>query len=133
MILTIIQNSWDLFLIFVFIFLPIVFVFGLVKAIKEPALATITEEEITSMTTEPVQERITPEIYRTVKKEPGSYEVRGPNNSIAIVIKVEYPNEGTYWVASHAAKNGKTADRVKTKKEAVEAAIDLLKDANNGK
>lgn len=125
MILTIIENFWNFFLFFFCVILPIAFIYGLFHV--PAASITHTEPHISISLKE--QERVTPDFYQTVKKEAGSYEVRGPNNSLAIVIKVEYPNEGTYWVASHAAKNGKTADRVKTKKEAVAAAIELLKAA----
>lgn len=72
---------------------------------------------------EPLQD-----VYKTVKKEPGSYSVIGPDKSEAIVIKVETHDEGKYWIAILATKEGKKSERVKTKKEAVALAIELLKE-----
>lgn len=68
------------------------------------------------------------EFYRTVKKEAGSYTVVGPDNKEAIVIRVETPNDGKYWIAILADKEGKKSDRVGTKKEAVALAVELLKE-----
>lgn len=126
MLLSIIQNCWTLLLIFIFVFLPIVFV---VTLCTEVSNSSKPQEAKTSpsVNSEPIQERITPEVYRTVKKEAGSYEVHAPNGQFAVVIKVPYVNEGTFWAVALAAKDGKRIDRIKTKKEAVAAAIELLK------
>lgn len=74
------------------------------------------------------------ETYKTIKREPGSYVVVGPDKIDAHVLKVETPAEGKYWIAV-LVKNNTKSERVSTKKEAVALAIELLKDykeANNG-
>jgi hypothetical protein len=134
MVLAFVQGAWTLFLFFIFGVLPIAFVYGFVKGLKKEPEVVKKEEQPEEIVKEKKfkkhkeAEIPSPELYRTVKKEAGSYLVMGPDNTEAIVIKVTVPNEGNLWVAALAVKNGKHSERVKTKKKAVALAIELLKE-----
>ena len=128
MLLSGLSNFFCLAAIFFFIILPCIFVYNVCTAsakINNEAREKLAEEiELAK----PVSNAPKPETFRTVKKEPGSYSVFDSDGVEAIVIRVDVPNEGKLWVAALAVKNGTHSDRVKTKKEAVALAIELLKE-----
>lgn len=130
MLLTLIQNCWNLFLLFIFVFLPICFIVAFFNEIgktkKEEAkeeIQEIKEEQKKLEFDLPVIEN-----YRTVKKEPGSYLVVAPDGTEAVVVKGTMPGEGKVWIAALAVKNNKNSARASTKKEAVALAIEMLKE-----
>lgn len=132
MILAFVQNSWTLFLLFIFIFLPICFFIGLCKELsknkEEPVKEEIKlEKEQAVKETEKFDIPVT-EVYKTVKKEPGSYIIIGPDKTEAVVVKATVPGDGNIWIAALAIKNNQNSVRVSTKKEAVAAAIEMLKE-----
>lgn len=138
MIFDFFQGIWNLFLFFAFVFVPFVMFIGFMQKraeIKEEYARTAETFKLEAK--QPITEKAAPkafeETYRTVKKEPGAYSVFGPGGREAIVIKVEVPNEQKYWIAILASRDGKKSDRVKTKKEAVACAIELLKEEKETK
>lgn len=138
MIFDFFEGIWNLFLFFAFVFAPFVMLIGFLQKrseIKEEMAAQY--EKKSSDTKSPKEETpshgLPVETYRTVKKEPGAYSVFGPGGREAIVIKVETPSDGKYWIAILASREGKKSERVKTKKEAVALAIELLKEEKESK
>lgn len=133
-----VQTGWGMFLFFFFFVLPCFFIYGMVKKAEEIKREYAEEGEKKPKASKPPKEE-TPayeppiETYKTVKKEPGSYAVVGPDNMEAIVIRVETPNDGKYWIAILPLKEAKKSERVKTKKEAVALAIELLKEHKESK
>lgn len=130
-------NLWTAILFFFLVVLPIIFIFGVMKNVSEmnkekleEAMKKAAKKADKHQSPKEEEPAYTPpiETYRTVKKEPGSYSVVGPGKKEAIVIRVETPHDGKYWIAILADKEGKKSERVKTKKEAVELAIELLKE-----
>lgn len=137
MILAGVNAIWNLSLVFIFGFLPAVFIFGFFSAIKEKSedQKNIVENNTDKIVPEKEKVVDTPaiDIYKTVKKEAGSYVVVAPDNTEAIVIRVDVAGKNKLWVAALATKNGKTSERVPTKKEAVTLAIELLKEHEESK
>lgn len=130
---------WNFFLFFFFIVLPAVFFVKLYLYFKNEAekerikrvdeAAKLYEEkqkfdEVRRLVDNTPKE----EVYKTVKREAGSYSVIAPDKTEAVVVRVDTPSEGALWVAALAVKNGKHSERVKTKKKAVALAIELLKE-----
>lgn len=129
MILDFISTAWNLALFFIFVVLPIAFLFGFFKKLQEAKHEANETKRLGAE--QPKAEKANmpkPEVYKTVKKEPGSYLVVGPDATEAIVVRVTVPNEGNFWVAALAVKNSVHSDRVLTKKEAVKLAIEMLKE-----
>lgn len=127
MVLSFVTTAWNLFLVFIFLVLPIAFLYGFFKKEEAPTPKSDTETQDKIQPKEKEHYPV-PETYRTVKKEAGSYLVVGPDNSEAVVVRVDTPNEGKLWVAALAVKNNTNSVRVPTKKQAVAAAIEMLKE-----
>lgn len=131
MILDFVLTAWNMALAFVFIVLPIAFLIGFFGKLLENKREENEAKRLEAEANEPKAEQANvpkPEVYKTVKKEPGSYLVVGPDATEAIVVRVTVPNEGNFWVAALAVKNSVHSDRVLTKKEAVKLAIEMLKE-----
>lgn len=121
MVLAVVETSWNLFLIFLFVVLPIVFIFGLKKELnKEQSESKTKSDEIPLANSSEVT-------YRTVMNEAGSYTVISSNNEKASVTRQLSTDLGKHWTVS-VKKNGEIkTENTKTKKEAVAAAIELMK------
>lgn len=129
MLLNLIGFLWNAFLLFLVVMIPTCLYIGYTGKMKELEREEQIKVSLKKEKEQVIEEKVKDDKnYRTVKKEAGSYSVFSPDGTEAIVIRVNTQAEGNLWVAALAVKDGKSSERVKTKKEAVALAIELLKE-----
>lgn len=67
---------------------------------------------------------------QTHKIAAGAYTVTDGTHTVD-VTRVEYPNDGVYWVAAAQWGRGRVSDPVYTKREAVHIAQSMLRTAKD--